>query len=155
MGDLRTLVASLRAYDRGGVLLKAVRAELREPVPVVRRRIKAVAVETLPHAGGLGAWVAGTKITAKVTLGGKRVIVVLRGGRNSKGNLRGTGGGRTDVRSIDRGRVRHPSWGRRYRGQWFTQSVPEGFFTKTSADSPEWGPAIDRAIAVANGTIHA
>jgi hypothetical protein len=148
MGDLRTLVASLRAYDRGDVLLKAVRAELREPVPVVRRRIKGAAIELLPHAGGLGAWVAGTKITAKVTLGGKRVIVLLTGGRNSRRS-------RSDIRAIDRGRVRHPFWGRRGRGQWGTQSVPEGFFTKTAANAPEWGPAIDRAIAVANGTIHA
>lgn len=148
MGDIRTLVASLRAFDRGDALLKSVRKELREPVPVVRRRIKGQALAILPHRGGLGAWVAGTRITAKVTLGGKRVTVVLRGGRNSRR-------GRTDVRAIDRGRVRHPFWGRRGRGQWGTQTVPDGFFTKTAAEAPEWGPAIDRAIVAANGSIHA
>jgi hypothetical protein len=156
VGDIQTLVASLHAYSRGDAMLKELRAELRQPVPAVRRRIKGVALSTLPASGGLNAWVAATKITASVTLTGRRVVVRLRGGRSSVSNLRGgSKGGQSDIRAIDRGRVRHPSWGRRYRGQWFTQTVPEGFFTKTSAEAPEWGPAIDRAAAKALEGIHA
>jgi hypothetical protein len=154
MGDIRTLVASLRAYDRDATLIKAVRQELRSPVDPVRRRIKATAIATLPHSGGLGAWVAGTKITAQVKLSGRAAGVRLRGGRRSKGNLRGTEGGQTDVRAIDRGRLRHPSWGRRFRGQWFTQAVTPGFFTKTAAESAEWEQAINRAIDKATESIH-
>jgi hypothetical protein len=147
MGDIRVLIRSLRGFDRDDVLVKAVRDHLRAPVPVVRARIKAVAVATLPHSGGLGAWVAGTKITALVTLRGKAAGIRLRGGRRSAGGV-------TDVRAIDRGRVRAPSWGRRGRGQWHTQAVPDGFFTRTAAEAPEWERAIDAAIAEANGTIH-
>jgi hypothetical protein len=155
VGDIHVLVRSLRGFERGDVLLKAVREELRKPVPVVRARIKATAVSTLPHRGGLGAWVAQTKITAAVTLERKAVTIRLRGGRRSVSNLRGGAeGGQTDVRSIDRGRVRAPSWGRRYRGQWHTQTVEPGFFTKTASEAPEWAPAIDRAIVAATGQIH-
>lgn len=156
MGDVHALVRSLRGFSRNDVLIKEVRAELRQPVPVVRARIKATARATLPSSGGLGEWVAATKITAKVELGGKVVNVRLKGGRSSHANLRGsTTGGRSDIRAIDRGRVRHPSWGRRWRGQWFTQSVTPGFFTKTAADAPEWGTAIDRAIGKALDQLHA
>lgn len=155
MGDVHALIRSLRAFERGDELLQEVRKELRGPVPVVRKRIKATALATLPASGGLGAWVAQTKITASVTLQRKAITIRLRGGRRSVGNLRGTGGGTTDVRSIDRGRVRHPSWGRRFRGQWFTQTVAPGFFTKTASEAPEWNSAIDRAIGVALGSIHA
>lgn len=140
MGDIGALVRSLRGFARNDILIREVRAELRAPVPIVRTRIKATARATLPHSGGLGGWVAGTRITAKVMLGGKSVTIRLRGGRNSKH-------GRSDIRAIDRGRLRHPSWGRRGRGQWFTQAVTPGFFTKTAAEAPEWDAAIDRAMA--------
>lgn len=155
MGDIHTLIRTLRAFERTDVLIKAVREELRRPVPVVRARIKATAVSTLPHRGGLGTWVAATKITASVTLQRKAVFIRLRGGRRSVSNLRGgAAGGQSDIRAIDRGRVRHPSWGRRFRGQWFTQTVPPGFFTKTAADAPEWSTAIDAAQAKALESIH-
>jgi len=155
MGDVHTLVRSLREFSRNDEVIKAVRTGLRAPVPTVRNRIKTVARTELPSGGGLGAWVAQTKITASVTFKAKYVAIKLRGGRRSKGTLRGTSGGTTDVRAIDRGRVRHPSWGRRFRGQWFTQSVTPGFFTKTAEESPEWADAIDRGIAVATGKINA
>jgi hypothetical protein len=148
VGDIRTLVRSLRQFEADEVLIKAVAAEIRKPVPAVRARIKVTAVNTLPSSGGLGVWVAGTRITAKVTLAGRAAGLRLRGGRRSSH-------AQSDIRAIDRGRVRHPSWGRRYRGQWFTQMVTPGFFTKTAAESPEWDAAIERGIALATGTIHA
>lgn len=155
MGDIRTLARSLREFDADAKLIKEVAAELRKPVPIVRARIKNTAIAILPHAGGLNVWVSQTRITAAVNLRGRAANVRLRGGRRSVGNLRGTAGGVTDVRAIDRGRVRHPSWGRRWRGQWWTQSVPDGFFTKTSADSPEWEAAIMAAGDHAFASIHA
>lgn len=148
MGDIGVLVASLRAFERNSTLIKEVRAELRQPVPIVRERIKAVAVATLPETGGLGDWVAGTRITAQVTLKGRDAGVRMRGGRNSKGS-------RSDIRAIDRGRVRHPSWGRRGRGEWHTQDVVPGFFTDTAAQAPEWDAAIERGVARALKAIHA
>lgn len=155
MGDIHTLVRSLRGFSRNNEVTKAVRAELRAPVPIVRTRIKMAARTQLPRAGGLGDWVAGTQIAAKVEFSAKVVKVRMRGGRNSLANLRGTGGARSDIRAIDRGRVRHPFWGRRYRGQWRTQNVTPGFFSKTAEESPEWATAIDRGIAAALEKIHA
>lgn len=154
MGDVHTLVRSLRGFSRNDEVIKAVRAELRKPVDPVRKRIKATAIATLPHTGGLGTWVAGTKITASVTFGARAVAIRLRGGRRSKGTLRGFDGGQTDVRSIDRGRTRHPTFGRRHRGMWFVTMVEPGFFTKTAEESPEWAEAIERGIQVALGKIH-
>lgn len=155
MGNVHTLVRSLRGFSRNDEVIKAVRAELRKPVAPVRRKIKMAALSTLPHSGGLGAWVAGTKITASVEFKARVVAIRLRGGRNSVADLRGgKSGTKSDIRAIDRGRVRHPAWGRRWRGQWFTQTVTPGFFTKTAESAPEWSAAIERGVAVATGKIH-
>lgn len=148
MGDIHTLVRSLRGFSRNNEVTKAVRAELRAPVPIVRTRIKAAARTKLPRSGGLGGWVAAIKITALVQFSAKVVSVRMRGGRRSTG-------AQSDIAAIDRGRVRAPSWGRRHRGDWHNQAVPPGFFSKTAEESPEWATAIDRGIAAALEKIHA
>lgn len=156
MGDIHVLIRSLREFSRNDEIVKALRVTLREPVDPVRRRIRATAIGTLPKRGGLGAWVAQTKITAAVTLRGKAAGIRMRGGRRSIANLRGSVlGGQSDVRAIDRGKVRAPSWGRRSRGQWHTQTVQEGFFTKTAAESPEWEQAIEKGVNQATEALHA
>lgn len=155
MGDIHTLVRSLRGFSRNDEVIKAVRAELRKPVDPVRKKIKMTALTTLPHTGGLNAWVAGTKITASVEFKSKVVTIRLRGGRNSVADLRGgKTGTKSDIRSIDRGRTRHPTFGHRWRGMWFVTTVTPGFFTKTAEEAPEWSDAIERGIAVATGKIH-
>lgn len=138
MNNLHRLARALRDFDDRSAVVKHLRDEMRKPVPEVRRAIKRRAVDTLPHRGGLGVWVSQTKITASVVLRGRTAGVKLRGGRRSKGGV-------TDTRAIDRGRLRHPSWGRRTRGQWFTQSVPPGFFTKPAAEATGWPDAINAA----------
>lgn len=150
MNELHALARQLRQFDADGTITKKLRTELRGPVPAVRARIKAAAIGTLPAGGGLNIWVAQTKITASVVMRGRSAGVLMRGGRRSVANLRGTtAGGQTDVRAIDRGRLRHPRWGHRRRGDWFTQAVTPGFFTKTAAEAPEWEGAVDRAVASA------
>lgn len=149
MGDVHALVRSLRGFSRNSEVIKAVRAELRKPVDPVRKRIRMTALVTLPHSGGLNSWVAGTKITAAVEFKAKAVTIRLRGGRNS------LTGKRSDIRSIDRGRTRHPTFGRRHRGMWFVTTVTPGFFTKTAGESPEWAAAIDAGIKVALEKLHA
>jgi len=149
VGDVHTLVRSLRGFSRNDEVIKAVRAELRKPVDPVRKKIRMAALTTLPHSGGLNSWVAGTKITASVEFRARVVTIRLRGGRNS------LTGKRSDINAIDRGRVRHPAWGRRGRGQWFTQTVTPGFFTKTAEEAPEWSAAIEAGVRVALGKIHA
>jgi len=156
VGSVWVLVRTLRHLEADKTVLKAVAAELRKPVPVVRTRIKHAALATLPAGGGLNAWVAATRITAAVELKGRAAGLRMRGGRRSVSDLRGhTHSSQSDIRAIDRGRVRHPSWGRRFRGQWFTQTVPEGFFTKTAAEAPEWDAAIQAGMDKAVSTVHA
>jgi hypothetical protein len=119
---------------------KALRKELREPVPAVRKNIKARALATLPSGGGLNVWVSKTRITATVKIRGRGAAIRLKGGRNSLGS-------RSDIRAIDRGRVRHPSWGRRGRGQWHTQTVASAFFTEPVTEArDEWRKAAETAV---------
>lgn len=143
MNELHQLARALKGFDTRGEIVKALRTEMRKPVPEVRKAIKAKAIATLPAAGGLNVWVSQIKITASVTLRGRAVGVRLRGGRRSDGGV-------TDVAAIDRGRLRHPSWGRRGRGQWHTQAVPPKFFTgPAGAAAPEWRAAAQTAVSKA------
>lgn len=71
---------------------------------------------TLPSRGGIGAAVrADTKI-----------VTQRRGGASSPG-LRLKAQSRRNVRRMDRGRLRHPLFGN--RDWWYTQNIPEGWFT--------------------------
>lgn len=144
--SLDDLIRDLRKYEDRKVVVRELRQAIRKPVPVVRRRIKRVALDTLPHRGGLGLWVSKTRITAVIKLAGRSAGVSLKGGRNSTG-------ARSDIKRIDKGRVRAPSWGRRAQGSWHTQEVAEGFFTKTAAEASEWRQAAVDAVNAANKTI--
>lgn len=146
MGSLDQLVTDLRRFRARGEVAKALRARIREPLPAVRRAIKRRAVTTLPAGGGLNVWVSRTRITAVVKLSGRDAAIRLRGGRKS---LHGV----SDIRRIDAGRVRHPSWGRRGRGEWHTQRVMAGFFTGPAAEVDQWRTAIVEAIDDALDTI--
>jgi hypothetical protein len=139
MGSLAELVRDLRGFDGRRVIVRELRREVRKPVPSITRRVRISAAATLPHRGGLGAWVAASRITASVRLSGRRVGVTMRGGRNSKG-------GRSDIAAIDAGRVRAPSWGRRGPGSWHTQGVVPGFFTRPVTEANEWPVAIEAAV---------
>jgi len=140
--DLRALIADLRGFEGKKAILKELRSALRKPLPQARAAIRAAATSLLPHRNGLGAWVAGSKITASVRTGARTAGITLRGGRNSKG-------GRSDIRAIDRGRVRAPAWGN--RRAWHSQTVPSGFFTRTVTEdlAPAWRQATIDAVNVA------
>ncbi len=146
--SIEQFARELKAFPERKELVKQLRAEMRKPVPAVRKKIKARALSTLPKRGGLNRWAASTRITAKVEIGGSRVRVTLKGNRNSQGGV-------SDLRALDRGRVRHPSWGRRYRGQWHTQRVTEGFFTAPATEFDQWRAAclaaLDKALETIRG----
>ncbi|MEV4350968.1 hypothetical protein AB0J83_41455 [Actinoplanes sp. NPDC049596] len=126
------LIAEQRVLDE-------LRTELRKPVPVVRKAIRSRALDTLPKGGGLNKWAAAIQIKAKQEVIGKVVRVKLTGGRNSNG-------GRSDIKRMDKGNVRHPAWGRRGKGQWSLIVVEPGFFTKPVTETDEWSAAADRAL---------
>lgn len=145
MGSLDQLVRDLRRFDGRREVTRALRRRLREPIPSVRAAIKGRALATLPARNGLAAWVARTKITAKISFSGRAAGVRLKGGRNSAG-------GRTDTRSIDAGTVRAPSWGRRAVTDWHSQRVDPGFFSAPAAEVDQWrdaaAVAVDDALEV-------
>lgn len=120
-------------------VLTAIEKGMRKPIPAVRRAIAARALEILPKRGGLNKWVAEAKVTSKVTVVGDRVNIHFKGGRDSARD-------RSDLNRIDMGRVRHPAWGRRSRGQWSTQSVVPEFFTKPVTEPEQWLAAADAAL---------
>jgi len=143
MGSIDDLVRDLRRFENRKTLLTHLRAEIRKPVPAVRKSIKARALAILPHRGGLNVWVSKVRITAVIKTAGRSAGVKLKGGRSSTG-------GKSDMRRIDGGRVRAPSWGRRGPGSWHNQSVPSGFFTEPASEAREWRAAavtaVDRAL---------
>lgn len=137
------LIRELKTFDQRREIVKAMNKGIRATVPAVRTKIRAAALALLPSSGGLAKFVASARINLKVKTSGRAAGVRLVGGRNSAG-------GRTDMRSIDRGRVRAPSWGRRARGDWHTQAVTPGYFTRTAQSEIGWsqnvGREVDRAL---------
>jgi hypothetical protein len=143
--SLVRLVADLKGFSRRKEVLRALRRRLREPLPGVQRAITASAMDTLPKRGGLAAWVAAEKITASLRLSGRAARVRLQGKRQSTR-------AQSDLAAIDAGEVRHPSWGRRGRGQWRAQGVTPEYFTRPATEVDQWRraalDAVDDALEV-------
>lgn len=144
MGSLDDLIRDLKRFDGRKEVAQQLRKELRKPVPEVRKAIRRRALVIMPQRGGLNVYVSKTTITAKVTLSGRTAGVRLtgKGRKNHKGE-------KTDVRRIDQGKIRHPSWGRRGAGQWHTQTVAAGFFTGPAGEVDKWRQACEHAVAQA------
>ncbi len=140
------LVAELQSFRGRRELTKAIGRGLRAATKPARKAVKAAALSTLPHGGGLNVWVSRAKIVTAIRLAGPRASVKIRGGRNSQR-------ARSDLTAIDRGRVRAPAWGHRTRASWHTVSVSPGFFTTTLADLPDWNGEVDREVDQALETI--
>lgn len=139
MGSIDDLVRDLRNFDDRKEVVKALRKRIRQPVPAVRKAVKRRAVDTLPRRGGLNVWASKTKVTAKVTLAGRGAGVKLKGSRKSTKD-------KSDLRRLDAGRVRHPSWGRRGKDAWHIQLVPAEFFTGPAAEVDQWRKACVDAL---------
>jgi len=137
--SLDAFARELRGFDNRRAVTRQVRRRITRPVRPIRKAIADRAVATLPSENGLGRWVARTRVTASVSFGGRRSGVRLVGKRkSSKSN--------SDVRAINRGRVRAPSWGRRGAGDWHVQSVTPGFFTVPAGDVETWRSEIAAAV---------
>lgn len=138
--SLEQFARELRAFNDRKAVTKQLKADIRSPLPQMRKKIKGVALATLPKRGGLNKWVASIRINGPVKVTGSAVTLKLSGGRNSQSK-------RSDMKAIDRGRVRAPSWGRRNKGAWHTQQVQPGFFTDTVKDNKQmWLDVIEQAV---------
>jgi hypothetical protein len=127
-------------------ITRAARAEIDKPLPVIRTRVKASALGKLPRSGGLNAWAAAAHLTAQVHVSGNTVTAALKVHRTSLHRP-------SDLRALDRGRVRHPAWGRRSSGDWSVQLVTPKVYSEPIAESPEWRRAVIRAAEVAEDVI--
>lgn len=136
---LARLARDLRRFDHGKEVVKAMRTELRAPVKGARAKIRAHALAILPARNGLNAWIARSKVISQIRIGGREAYVRLRGTRSNQT------GRKSDLTSVDRGRLRAPSWGHRGPGAWHTQNVRTGFFTNAVRES-DWTQAIDNAV---------
>lgn len=139
MGTLDDLIRDLRKFEGRREVTSQLRKEIRRPIPSVRAAVKRRALDVLPRGGGLNVWVSRTKVTAKIRLAGRAAGVQLKGSRKSAKD-------KSDLRRLDAGKVRHPSWGRRGGDQWHSQAVTPGFFTKPSAEVDQWRAAVERAL---------
>lgn len=133
---LATLRRRLVRFNAGTVV-RRVRAEIEKPLPIIRARVKASALGKLPQSGGLAAWAAAAHVTAQVHVVGDSVDAQLKVHRTS---LHAS----SDLRALDRGRVRHPAWGRRRHGDWSVQTVTPKVYSEPIAKSPEWRTAVER-----------
>lgn len=148
MADWRVVYAQLAAFEDRRAVTNAIRRAIREPVPDIRYRILTTALGTMPHRGGLNVWVASIKIKSSVVVKARQVGLKLRGGRT------GATDKKSDIKRIDGGTVRAPSWGRRGRGQWHAQRVEPEFFTGSAAQAfPQVEAATTAAVEAAFKTL--
>lgn len=115
---------------------KELRSELYRGLNRVTKPLKQdarkAAMQRLPSRGGLGKRVARSKIVTKrrVSGGGAGVRIVATSGY--------------DIGSINRGRVRHPTYGHQ---PWVNQTVPSGFWTEPlTAGAPKVAAEIQEVM---------
>lgn len=101
---------------------KELRRELYRGIARAGKPLKAAvrqgALEALPKRGGLNAYVARSRTNLKPLAGRGDAVVRLTTAKKG-----------SDLRAINRGRLRHPVFGN--RKVWVTQSVPAGWFQKS------------------------
>lgn len=137
---LDELSRRLREGADGKELKSALRRELRKPLPSLRVAVRANARGMLPRRGGLGAYVAKSRIGMQIRHRKSRgAVVSVSAGRNA------ASGARTETDRIDAGQLRHPTFG---RAPWHPQTVPAGFFAR-AVDAAPWPQIIDEAAAEA------
>lgn len=131
--------AELRAFDGRRQVVKALRRALGRAARPAVKATRAYATAVLPHSGGLGAWVADARIGWKIGYTGRTAGVRLRGGRRSLAD-------RSDLKGIDAGKVRHPTYGNRGRGMWHGEAVTSGWWTTPLTETPEWSQQADSEV---------
>jgi hypothetical protein len=155
--DLKALGKALAAKGDKDLTKRAYRA-IGDAAKPVTREVPASARTTLPRAGGLGDWVARAPVKTNIRLGARSVSarITSRQSKAASGRIRRAayaahrgrkratraetqhlGKGEIDLNAINRGRIRHPTYGHR---PWKLQSVTAGYF-----DKPMTGKFVRRA----------
>jgi hypothetical protein len=138
LATVQQLARALSGYADRGQIIRDLAHDLERVIPAVEEGIRDRAVDVLPGAGGLGKWVAKLRLRSSIRLGARRARVTIVGHRRSLG-------GTADLGAIDRGRVRHPSWGRRGPNDWHVQLVSPGFMSK-SEEAQVWSATAQASV---------
>ncbi|MFD6069442.1 hypothetical protein [Amycolatopsis lurida] len=113
---------------------KELRSELTKAITQAMRPLKEAAkksaIEKLPRSGGLGKRVAKTTLRHKRKMSGRGAGIRIEAQTNAV----------KDPLRIDRGRVRHPTFGHR---PWVLQDVRKGWFTEPMR---EGAPAVQQEL---------
>lgn len=121
-------------------LRKETLRSLREAAKPLGEKPKRRALAVLPASGGLASYVAGSRVSVRTRMSGRNVGVRLVGVRNKAG-------GRVDLNAIDRGRVRHKTFGHR---PWVNQSVTAGWWSDALQEGAgEARAAVEAAVGAA------
>jgi hypothetical protein len=141
---LRMIGKMLREAPDKEVKKELAKAVQRASKPV-KEEIKQSARDTLPSSGGLNEWVADIAIKTTFRMSGRMPGVYIVGSKNNKRVVKKksktgrTFGANADLRSINRGRVFHPTFG--HGPLVGPQSVRAGFW-----DRPFNGVIHQRAV---------
>lgn len=135
---LALVAESVRRLGTDRKIVNEMAKEIRRAVPPIRRAIRANAIETLPHRGGLNVWVSRGRVTANVRRAANNAGITIFDGRNSAGK-------RSDFVGLNDGTIRHPLFGN--REHWYPQQVRANFFT--DAITEEGVRAFREAVVVA------
>lgn len=117
---LALLGKAIRKMGADRTILTNLSKRIKTMTPEIRTAIRASAVATLPHKGGLGAWVAKSRVSVSIRRGPATASVRIVTGRNSTGK-------RSDLADINAGSTRHMLFGN--RKHWYPQTVVPGFVT--------------------------
>jgi hypothetical protein len=120
--ELRRLAAQLDRAGRTGAIGDAVMSAIVSEVQPLRAEAKANALRILPSRGGLAGEVARQPMPVSYSTSvsrGVRVRIDVRPGRGK--------GGIGDPAAVNRGRLRHPVFGR--AESWVSQTVAAGWFS--------------------------
>ena len=94
-----------------------------------KQAVKEAALRELPARGGLNRVIASARVSTRTRAGGRNPAVFLTGTKSGH-----------DLRSINRGRLRHPVFGNDW---WVSQTIPAGWWSRTLT---EQGPEIRREV---------
>lgn len=132
-GQIEDIEAKLHRAARGDAM-RGIRKAITRETLASRKRIRAAALGTLPHKGGLNKWAA---VLPSVIVRSEKTALSVKI-RMQRGHH--------DFKSLDAGRIRHPLFGKRKKGDWFNQTIPSGFFTK---EIDMMGPQLREAVSQA------
>lgn len=118
VGQLEDIGRRLKESGDKGLRRDLLRGINRALKPA-KAKVKAAALRELPQGGGLNRVVASSRIGSRTRTAGRNPAVFLTGKKSGH-----------DLRSIDRGRLRHPVFG---RPPWVNQEVKPGWWSQTLA----------------------